>query len=310
MNGLHSQLQAIKNQANGYTKSPKTFEEQLQLLKDKNLVIPNEAYALKKLSHINYYRLSAYFLPLQHPKASTLDGIFLDDMRFEDILELYFFDVELRKIVFKAIESIEVYFRTQIAYHHSLAYGAFGYLDPANFKTTPDFFDKVMVAIREETGRSSETFITHFKEKYSTTDLPVWAMVEVVSMSTLSKIYAMLKTSEQQAVTQALNGVSKDLFHNWLHALTVIRNICAHHSRLWNKTLGVSFENPRKIKEFHPLQGDKVFFALSVIAYILDAISEEADFQNDVKTLVATHPKINLIAMGFIEGWEKILIWN
>ncbi|MGE4472499.1 Abi family protein [uncultured Sulfuricurvum sp.] len=310
MNDLQSQLQTIKNQSNGYTKSPKTFEEQLQLLKEKNLIITNEVYTLKKLSHINYYRLSAYFLPLQHPKAFELDGIFLDNIRFEDVLELYFFDAELRKTVFKAIESIEVYFRTQIAYHHSLAYGAFGYLDPENFKTSPEFFDKVMVAIREETSRSSETFIAHFKEKYNTTDLPVWAMVEVVSMSTLSKIYAMLKTSEQQAVTHALKGVSKDLFHNWFHALTVIRNICAHHSRLWNKTLGVSFEIPRKIKEFHPLQGDKVFFALSVIAYILDAIGEEADFQNDVKNLVASHPKINFKAMGFIEGWEKMSVWN
>ncbi|OHD83377.1 MAG: hypothetical protein A3J39_00435, partial [Sulfuricurvum sp. RIFCSPHIGHO2_12_FULL_44_8] len=300
MNNLQSQLQTIKNQSNGYTKSPKTFEEQLQHLKEKNLIITNEAYTLKKLSHINYYRLSAYFLPLQHPKSSKLDGIFLDNVRFEDVLELYFFDVELRKTVFKAIESIEVYFRTQIAYHHSLTYGAFGYLDPENFKTSPEFFDKVMVGIREETNRSSETFIAHFKEKYNTTDLPVWAMVEVVSMSTLSKIYAMLKTTEQQAVTYALNGVSKDLFHNWFHALTVMRNICAHHSRLWNKTLGVSFEKPRKIKEFHSLQGDKVFFALSVIAYILDAIGEEADFQSDIKTLIATHPKINIKSMGFV----------
>lgn len=310
MSDLQSQLQTIKNQINGYTKPPKTFEEQLHHLKAKNLLVTNETYTLKKLSHINYYRLSAYFLPMQHQKESELDGIFLDDVRFEDILELYFFDVELRKTVFKAIESIEIYFRTQIAYHHSLTYGAFGYLDPANFKTSPEFFDKVMVSIREETSRSNETFIAHFKEKYNTTDLPVWAMVEVVSMSNLSKIYAMLKTTEQQAVTQALNGVSKDLFHNWFHALTVIRNICAHHSRLWNKTLGVSFEKPRKIKVFHPLQGDKVFFAISVIAYILDAIGEESDFQNDIVALISSHPKINIKAMGFIDGWEEMVVWE
>lgn len=87
----------------------------------------------------------------------------------------------IRKTVFKAIESIEIYFRTQIAYHHSLIYGAFGYLDSANFKTSPEFFHKVMENIREETSRSNETFIAHFKEKYNTTDLPVWAMVEVVT---------------------------------------------------------------------------------------------------------------------------------
>ncbi|KFN39738.1 MAG: hypothetical protein JU82_06020 [Sulfuricurvum sp. MLSB] len=83
MNDLHSQLQTIKNLSNGYTKSPKTFEQQLQLLKDKNLIITNEAYTFRKLSHINYYRLSAYVLPLQHPKA--------------------FKDVKLQKLLFNKI---------------------------------------------------------------------------------------------------------------------------------------------------------------------------------------------------------------
>ncbi|MCK9371822.1 MAG: Abi family protein [Sulfuricurvum sp.] len=83
-----------------------------------------------------------------------------------------------------------------MAYHHGPAYGAFGYLNPTNFKTTSEFYENVMFAIREETGRSSETFISHFRDKYGTTDLPIWAMVEVVSMSTLSKIYAILKTTE------------------------------------------------------------------------------------------------------------------
>lgn len=310
MNDLQSQLQTIKNKSNGYTKPHKTFDEQLDHLKKKNLIVINDAYALKKLSHLNYYRLSAYFLPLQHPKSSASNGIFLNNTRFEDILQLYFFDAELRKIVFKAIESIEIYCRTQIAYHHAQAYGAFGYLDDKNFKTTPEFFEKVMLSIREETGRSNETFIDHFKAKYQTSDLPIWAMVEVVSMSTISKIYAILKTPEQQAVTAAFKDVGKDLFHNWLHALTVIRNICAHHSRLWNKTLGVSFEIPRKLKSLQSLRGDKIFFGLSVIAYILEMIGEESDFTDEIKSLIASHPSIDITAMGFVTGWEAMEMWQ
>ena len=310
MNNLKEQLQAIKSHTNTYTKTHKTFEEQVELLKKRNLIISNEPYCLKKLSHINYYRLSAYFLPLQHTKGSPEGGMFFDGTTFENILEHYFFDVELRKIVFKAIEAIEVYFRTQIAYHHALSYDAFGYLKQENFTVSDEFFEKVTSAIREETSRSSETFIDHFKEKYHTTDLPIWAMVEVVSMSTLSKIYTMLKTKEQQSVIKQLHGVSKDVFSSWLHALTVIRNICAHHSRFWNKTLGVSFKIPRKISMFENLVGNKAFFALSVIAYILDAIGEDLDFVGEIKGLLNAHPTIDKNAMGFVEGWEDLHVWQ
>jgi abortive infection bacteriophage resistance protein len=310
MNDFKSQLQAIKSNANGYTKAHKTFNEQLELLKHRNLIVSNEPYALKKLSHINYYRLSAYFLPLQHKKESELSGTFLEGVTFENVLEHYFFDVELRKIVFKAIESIEIYFRTQIAYHHALKYGAFGYLEQENFTTNQEFFESVMSAIKEETSRSSEIFIGHFKTKYNTTDLPVWAMVEVVSMSTLSKVYSMLKTEEQLNVIKELRGISKDLFKNWLHALTVIRNICAHHSRFWNKTLGVSFKSPKKLSMFKGIVGNKPFFALSVVAYILDVIGEDLDFVGDIKALMNTYPSVDKKTMGFTDGWEKLNVWR
>ena len=119
MNNLQEKLQPLKNQENLYAKEHKTFDEQLQLLKDRNLIIPNDTYALAKLQHINYYRLSAYFLPFQYPKNSENKNKFLPNTTFEDIINLYYFDTELRKVIFEAIEVIEIYFRTQISYCHS-----------------------------------------------------------------------------------------------------------------------------------------------------------------------------------------------
>jgi abortive infection bacteriophage resistance protein len=318
---LSDQLQSIKDQNNNYKKAHKTFEEQLELLKSRGLSVSNDNYALLKLRHINYYRLSAYFLPLQYPKAAEMKDHFLPGTAFEVVLEHYYFDTQLRKIIFEAIERIEIYFRTQIAYHHSKKYGPFGYLSHENLKCDADFFTKLQTAIREEKDRSSETFIAHFKAKYDTTDLPIWAMVEVVSMSTLSRLYAALHTKEQQAVIQPLKGITKDVFHSWFHALTVIRNICAHHARLWNKTLGVKFEVPKKVLLFRQILAtddkgntrflnDKVFFALSVIVYILDAIGEELDFRNNILELVVAHPTIDLKAMGFPEEWQNFGLWQ
>ena len=312
MNDFASQLQTIKNQQNSYTKPFKTFEELLELLKSRKLIISNESYALLKLKHIGYYRLSAYFLPLQHKKDSDLKNIFLPGVTFEDILELYYFDTQLRRLIFEAIERIEIYFRTQIAHIHASEYGAFGYLDRDNLKCTQEFFDQLQEAINKEKERSKESFIAHFKEKYNTTDLPIWAVVEVISMSTLSKLYASLKTPQQQQIVKLFDKINKDVLHNWFHTLTVVRNICAHHARLWNKTLGVKFEVPKKHEEFKKIarSNDKVFFALSVIVFVLESIGEELAFKQQFKALLLEHPNVDTKAMGFVNGWEHLAMWS
>lgn len=327
MNNLQEQLQPLKNRQNLYKKEHKTFDEQIKLLKSKALMIPNEEYALTKLNHINYYRLSAYFIPLQYPRTGKNKNIFIPKTTFENILQIYYFDVELRKIIFEAIETIEIYFRTQIAYYHAKKFSPYGYLDIGSFKTTQEFYETCLDIVKSETSRSEEEFINHFNDKYKTTDLPIWALVEVISFGSLSKLYSMLKTEEQKNVIQKLKGINNNLFKNWLHALSIIRNICAHHSRLWNKTLGVKFEIPKKIKVFKELKNpicctkakkelnnplnDKIFFALSVMEYILSGIGEdEIDFKNKIKQLLQKYSSIDINAMGFVENWEELDIWR
>jgi len=314
MNNLHEKLQEFKNQNNLYTKEHKTFEEQLQKLSRRKLTISNKEYALSKLEHINYYRLSAYFLPFLNKKDSTNPNEFLPNMTFEDIIKLYYFDTELRKIIFEAIEVIEIYLRTQIAYYHSQKYGAFGYLDITTLRSNyQKEFDELHLDIIKEKERSKEVFIKHFKEKYNTTDLPIWSVVEIISFGSLSKLFMLLQESEQNQVIAKMGRINKVVFFKWFKALSSVRNACAHHSRLWNKTLGVSFEVPRKNPSFAPLSNStkKVFFALSVIEYILTCIGEdEIDFKNKIKNLLQKYQNIDIKAMGFIEDWEELEIWR
>ena len=325
MTNLQEQLQNIKNQENSYSKVHKTFDEQLNILKQRKLYILNYDFALSKLQRINYYRLSAYFLPFQHKKDGNKKDCFLDNSSFEEIIQLYYFDSELRKIIFEAIESIEIYFRTQITYSHALRYEPFGYLNKNNFQTSDRFFKMIIENLKDETKRSEEIFIKHFKDTYKTSDLPLWAVVEVVSFGTISKLYSILKTEEQKEVISKLQDINNNVFKNWLHGLSVIRNICAHHSRLWNKTLGVKFEVPRKVSAFNDIQktinlggetkdiklNDKVFFALSVIEYILTSIGEdEIEFKSKIKNLIRKYSNVNLESMGFIENWEDNPIWS
>jgi abortive infection bacteriophage resistance protein len=314
MNNLQEQLQPLKNQENLYRKEHKTFDKQLQLLKDRDLVISNDAYVLIKLQHINYYRLSAYFLPYQHHKNSQNKNKFLPNTTFENIIKLYYFDTELRKIIFEAIEAIEVYLRTQISYYHAEAYGAFGYLDINNLRTKlQEEFYELHHDIRKEKDRSKEVFIRHFKKCYNSTDLPIWSVVEIISFGTLSKLFMLLKEKEQNAVIENMGGVNKYVFFKWFKALSSVRNACAHHSRLWNRTLGVSFDVPRGDEKFESLRSskNKIFFALTVIEYILTSIGEdEIDFKLKIKRLLQKYPSIDKNAMGFIDDWESLDIWK
>lgn len=314
MNNLHQQLQELKNKNNLYTKEHKTFEQQLEKLHERNLIVSNSQYALSKLEHVNYYRLSAYFLPLQNKKNSTNPNHFLTNTTFEDIIKLYYFDTELRKIIFEAIEVVEIYLRTQIAYCHSYKFGAFGYLDIATLRTNyQKEFDELHQDIIKEKERSKEVFIKHFQEKYNASDLPIWSVVEIISFGSLSKLFMLLQESEQNQVIAKMGNINKVVFFKWFKALSSVRNACAHHSRLWNKTLGVAFEVPRNNAKFEPLINStkKVFFALSVIEYMLSCIGEdEIDFKNKIKQLLQKYPNIDIQAMGFSQNWENIEIWR
>lgn len=314
MNNLQEQLQPLKNQENLYKKVHKSFDEQLDLLKSRGLIISNDDYVLAKLKHINYYRLSAYFLPYQHDKKSKNKNRFLPNTTFEDIIKLYYFDTELRKIIFEAIEIIEIYLRTQIAYYHSETYGAFGYLNIANLRTNLQAeFDELHYDIQKEKMRSKEVFIRHLKKKYNTTDLPIWSVVEIISFGSLSKLFMLLQEKEQKQVIQNMGEVNKIVFFKWFKALSSVRNICAHHSRLWNRTLGLSFEVPRNNDDFELLVNskNKIFFALSVIEYILNFIGEdEIDFKLKIKQLLGKYPNVDKNAMGFIDEWKNLNIWK
>lgn len=325
---LVSQLQNIKNNSNLYIKNHLTFEQQLEKLKFYGLIVSNDAYAIKKLSHTNYYRLSAYYIPFQYPKESDTPNKFYDGIGFEHIVSLYDFDAKLRRLVFGALEVIEVYIRTQIAYNHAQKYGAFGYLSHDTLTCSNDIFNKLILDIKEESKRSDEKFVEHFQDKYKTTDLPLWAVVEVLSFGTVSRLFAVLKSEERDVIAKSI-GVNQKVLAQWLHSLTIVRNICAHHSRFWNKQLRIPFAVPSKNTYFESIKKIKktkykdgkseeieyennasVFFALSVIKFMFDCIGEEVDFINEVKQLIAEHPIVDLNAMGFIDGWEKLDIWS
>ena len=144
-----------------FTKIHLSYDEQITLLASRGLLIADTELARKKLKHISYYRLSAYFLPFQSEK-----DVFIDGTTFEDILGVYYFDKALRRIIFDAIETIEVNVRADIVYNLSKQTGAFGYREKENLNIKDSEYNHLMATILRETNRSKEAFVSHFKSIY------------------------------------------------------------------------------------------------------------------------------------------------
>lgn len=283
-----------------FTKKHLSYDEQIDLLRSRGLIIGDEVHAKKKLEHISYYRLSAYALPFQESK-----DVFKADTRFDEILRLYYFDKALRKIIFDAIETIEVNIRANVVYNFSKETGAFGYVEQENLSISDAEFAGLMQTIQRETNRSKETFVSHYKEKYMSEILPIWMVMEIVSFSTLSKFFKALK-SEHETLTNKLN-IPPKVLKNWLHVINHVRNVCAHHSRLWNKQFVIKAMIPKKITYFTGIKNDKIFMLIMLLSYMFQNLETADGFVEKIMGLLEAYPEIPLGSMGFPEDWENRL---
>ena len=288
-----------------FSKPPLSYEQQVVLLQSRNLTICNASFAKTKLSHLNYYRLSAYYLPFYDSKEQ-----FIEETQFEDVVRLYYFDKKLRNIIFYAIEKIEVYLRSQVAYVLARDLDAFGYTDHNNFTTRRASHEALMKSIASEVKRSKEVFVKHFFAKHTQEDLPIWMMVEIISFGTLSKLYKALNTEQKREITRGL-GLPQKVFDSWFHSLVYVRNICAHHSRMWNKVLSIKPEIPRKIELFKTLNNNKIFFTLTMIEFLLNKIDDdEYLLKDEIIQLLKEHPSVDVTKMGFTQDWQELEVWR
>ncbi len=230
-----------------YPKQAVTFDNQLELLIERGLEINDRAKALDTLSRISYYRLSGYW----HPFRDNPGEGFIAGANFDTVLGLYDFDRKLRLLVMDALERVEVTLRTDLTYHLAHAFGPFAHTNPANYRR--NFGHRAWVAkATEETRRSSELFITHYRNKYDGFPIiPIWMLTEVITLGALSRLYEGM-LSEQQGPVAKTYGVAPSVLRTWLRTLTYTRNLCAHHSRLWNRELANRPSLPRHDPLWNP----------------------------------------------------------
>lgn len=242
-----------------YKKSPLTYAQQVALLQSRGLVINNSNDASKFLQQVNYYRLSAYCIPFQNPR-----DIFFPGTTFEKIVELYRLDEELRNNFLAMLSPVEVFLRTLIVYELSHKKGAFAHYDPTVFWDQAQHKEWV-ASLSEEVTRGKETFLEHYKTKYNGFPcLPLWMACETMSLGALSLLYGNLSLTYQSQICSIFEVRAK-VFATWMHVITYLRNICAHHSRLWNRELSIKPLIPDKDRRWTALSLDNRYLFASVV---------------------------------------------
>jgi abortive infection bacteriophage resistance protein len=216
-------------------KSARAIADQINLLKSRGMIFKDENEAYTTLKNISYYRLKGYWWDMQ---ADRTNHIFLKNTYFEDVLDRYNFDRQLRLILFDAIELIEVALRTKLIYHLSLRYTGLWYLNPTLFDD-PFKHTNHLADLDTEYQRSQEIFIQDQKQRFPDDDVDAWKILEIASFGTLSKIYKNLRHQlPEKAIIANEFGLSlHSELSSWLEAIAYIRNIVAHHSRIWSRNM-------------------------------------------------------------------------
>lgn len=292
-----------------YTDKPLSFQRQIDLLKTNGLCIADEPKALHTLQQISYFRLKSYLMPLMSDK--TLHT-FKSGATFEQAYTLYKFDSRLRKLIAGELEKIEVSIRTQMAYILSDEVDIYWFANSSNFVSATKHAGLIS-SLQSELDRTDDDQILRFKRMYSDAFPPAWMTMEVTSFGTLSMLYKLLKPSLTKRKIANYYGVSDSVFESWLHSIVYVRNICAHHSRLWNKTLRIQPLFPRKVSGTFisaPVRNDRLYYVLCIIQYLLLKVNPNTTFPARLKTLFREFPDADIAAMGFPQNWEKETLWQ
>lgn len=268
--------------------------------------------ATETLDNISHFRLAGYW---RHLEIDNRTRKFRTGSCFADIADLYYFDKQLRALLFTAIQTIEVSVRTKIIKHFAHEFGAF-WLMAERYATNKTRFVANLAVIRKEMSRSHDDFIAEHFSKYDEPDLPpVWKTLEVVSMGTLSKLYSNFSDATAKHAVAREFGLNHHKFlRSWLECLAVLRNCCAHHSRLSNRVFPVKPKMPERMRNTwitnFSFREQTLYPQLCYVIYWLNSIFPANTFVFDLKQLLTEHPSVRTCMLGFPNNWDEESLWK
>lgn len=302
-----------------------TVAEQIELLRGRGMYV-DAPLAEQWLANVSYYRLSAYWYPARSMGADQNADAFLSGASFIDAVALYEADRKLRTLVHDGMERIEVALRTRIGAQLCES-GPLAYANPANFRAEFDHAAWLLTAhSRIDRSKRHNEAIKHYAAKYEE-QYPFWVLADVLDFSDVSRLYEGLRPEMQRDIADGLGlnidysaltrpkrraALSNPPLARWLEQLTIVRNTCAHHARLWNKSFAPAPTNAfRTVPSLAALpqgQSERVFGVLTVMSHLLRIVSPGTSWPEKVASLIeasfAPNPMVRMGSLGVPEDWD------
>ncbi|WP_243695563.1 Abi family protein [Rheinheimera sp. D18] len=312
-----------------------SYQEQLEQLKLRGMVITDDVAALDYLQRIGYYRLSAYWYPFRHfrPEQNPETGVievkaqnkFIDNSEFIDAVNLYLFDKQLRLLLIDALERIEVSLRVEIAYLLGKR-NAFAHINVNQFH--PSFVRKPIKGTNKTAwefwlekyqglvSRSKEDFVRHYLANHGP-NIPIWVAVEVFDFGAISQLISMMKIKDQQTIAEKYCVSGWQVFKSWIFGLSYLRNLVAHHSRLWNRNITTKPSIPKSEEAtwYASFRGNedllsKPFLLIAITRQLMLCICPNTQWHIRLQQHLLSFPKqhsdkkLNLNSVGVDEKWQ------
>ncbi|AKA97085.1 Abi family protein [Corynebacterium ulcerans] len=306
-----------------------TIEQHIERLIERGMKVDRQE-ATQWLNNVSYYRLSAYWYPAREfiPGATERSDHFVEGTTFSQVTRLYEADRKLRTLIHDGIERIEIAMRTQITEVLCLRSpdDPTAYLGNVLFKEKFNHIDWLSSIYRRLARAKKSESIKHYSRSYSG-QFPLWVVAEFMDFSDISHLYSGISSLDQKQVAENLNLTidfdrltsaqrsklrKSHPLASWMEQLTIIRNTCAHHSRLWNKSFipasTTGIQSNGNLNLLPTGQSERIFGALVVMSHILRVVSPGTTWPDKVLTLITddflTNPIVNASSLGIPPQWD------
>ena len=293
---------------------PTSVGDQILFLLDQGMNFSNLSGAERTLSHVGFHRLSSYWKPFESLPLAGSSLLFQEGTSFNEVVARYLFDQRLRSLLLEAFSFIEISVRTHWAYQlvHEFQHGESAHQKASLFdqKYHPGNLQELRRTYKQSQSRSND-----FQR------LTIWDVLPAMSFGQLSKWYSSLTDrSIRQSISQ-IYGMDEGTFVSTLRHRTKVRNICAHHERLWDRRISTGLRLPRRLgksKEaasaFNRSNKNKgrVYNALVMIVHLMEVITPYGDWPERFVSL-GQEERFEFIPyedMGFPPAWETYAIWH
>lgn len=308
-----------------------SYEDQLERLVSRGMSVADAPAGIESLRKLGYYRLSGYWYPFRKTNPRGVPGrqdAFQPHTSLELIVALYEFDRQLRLLAMDAVERIEVAMRVDIGHRlgkkHPLAHEDPQFLD-GKFTKVPDAktgqiaYIAWLQKMRETVAKAKDEFVKHHKKNYDG-KMPIWVVTELWEFGQLSKFFAGMQYPDQTYIARRYGLPEGHILASWLRAINFVRNVSAHHGRLWNRSIAdqPGFPVTQSHHLLHHVACDsraqtRVYGVLCVLRKMLKTISPEDPWMEKLRALCATFPANSIVSLqdaGFPQSWEDMALWR